>query len=194
SLRSRRPCCARSSSSRAPARSSTPTMERPGTSSPTRSDAPPPASSTTAFTRLRPTPASGSSLGERSSGPPAGDCCSTSPRSSGRRRISTSRSFGPWTTRPEGRSSPTRKWSRLPLPARALFPARHPLPPAAPAGAGRDRTAEIRAADGVYLGGYAPTRYQGIVEPHDLVLEMPEARRARKVVLYLTGWILYSDT
>ena len=51
-----------------------------------------------------------------------------------------------------------------------------------------------RSEDGVYLGGFAPTRYQGIVAPHDLVLELPEARAARTVMLYLTGWIFYADT
>ena len=61
-------------------------------------------------------------------------------------------------------------------------------------GEGRDRTAEIREADGLYLSGFTPTRYQGIVASHDVVLELPEARRARKVMLYLTGWVFYSDT
>jgi len=32
------------------------------------------------------------------------------------------------------------------------------------------------------------------VEPHALVLELHEARAAKKVMLYLTGWIFYSDT
>ena len=36
----------------------------------------------------------------------------------------------------------------------------------------RPRTASI-------LAGFAPTRYQGIVAPHELVLELPEARAAR---------------
>jgi hypothetical protein len=49
-------------------------------------------------------------------------------------------------------------------------------------------------SDGVSLAGFEPTRYQGIVAPHDLTLELPEARRGGRVVLYLTGWILYGDT
>jgi hypothetical protein len=32
------------------------------------------------------------------------------------------------------------------------------------------------------------------VAPHDLVLELREARAAKRVMLYLTGWIFYSDT
>ncbi|HEY6051958.1 MAG TPA: hypothetical protein VIZ58_11955, partial [Thermoanaerobaculia bacterium] len=59
---------------------------------------------------------------------------------------------------------------------------------------GRDRTAEIAAQDGRHLGGFAQTRWQGIVAPHDLVLELPEAARAKRVMLYLTGWVFYADT
>lgn len=81
-----------------------------------------------------------------------------------------------------------------PFPAKALFTVSHPFTPRATDERGRDRTREIASEDGTYLSGFAPTRYQGIVEPHDLVLELPEARRGRRVMLYLTGWIFYSDT
>jgi tetratricopeptide (TPR) repeat protein len=81
-----------------------------------------------------------------------------------------------------------------PFPEKALFTAARPLRPKATDERGRDRTEEIARADGIYLGGFTPTRYQGIVAPHELVLELPEARAARKVMLYLTGWIFYSDT
>ncbi len=81
-----------------------------------------------------------------------------------------------------------------PFPEKALFTAARRLTPRATDGRGRDRTREIAKADGVYLRGFTPTRYQGIVVPHELVLELPEARAARRVMLYLTGWIFYSDT
>lgn len=81
-----------------------------------------------------------------------------------------------------------------PFPEKALFTVARPFTPTATDEEGRDRTREIARADGVYLAGFAPTRYQGIVAPHDLVLELPRARRAAKVMLYLTGWIFYSDT
>ena len=81
-----------------------------------------------------------------------------------------------------------------PFPKKALFTISRPLVPKATDEHGRDRTADISAADGRYLSGLAPTRYQGLVETHDLVLELPEARRAGSVMLYLTGWIFYSDT
>ncbi len=81
-----------------------------------------------------------------------------------------------------------------PFPEKRLFTVSRPLTPRARDGHGRDHTAEIASQDGVYVAGFAPTRYQGIVEPHVLELELPEARGARRVMLYLTGWIFYSDT
>ena len=81
-----------------------------------------------------------------------------------------------------------------PFPEKALFTVSRPLVPRATDETGRDRTAEIADADGKHLAGFAPTRYQGIVAPHDLVLELPEAARASRVVLYLTGWVFYADT
>ncbi|HEY3202634.1 MAG TPA: FG-GAP-like repeat-containing protein [Thermoanaerobaculia bacterium] len=81
-----------------------------------------------------------------------------------------------------------------PFPPKRLFTVSHPRTPKAVDGGGRDRTAEIDAEDGVFLGGFAATRYQGIVAPHELILELPEARGAKSVMLYLTGWIFYADT
>ena len=81
-----------------------------------------------------------------------------------------------------------------PFPPKALFTLSRPLTPRATDEAGRDRTEEIARQDGRHLAGFAPTRYQGIVAPHDLVLDLPAARQARSVMLYLTGWIFYADT
>ncbi len=81
-----------------------------------------------------------------------------------------------------------------PFPEKALFTVSRPFVPTAADERGRDRTAEIAREDGRYLAGFRPTRYQGIVEPHDLVLALPEAPRGGRVMLYLTGWIFYSDT
>jgi hypothetical protein len=81
-----------------------------------------------------------------------------------------------------------------PFPPKRLHTVARPLTPRAVDGDGRDRTSEIAAEDGLYLAGFAPTRYQGIVAPHELVLALPEARRAERVMLYLTGWIFYADT
>jgi Flp pilus assembly protein TadD len=89
---------------------------------------------------------------------------------------------------------PDEKMVPPPFPRKALFTVSRPIVPRATDERGRDRTAEIAAADGRYLAGFAPTRYQGLVEPHDLVLELPQARQAKSVALYLTGWIFYADT
>jgi len=89
---------------------------------------------------------------------------------------------------------PNEKMVPPPFPEKTLFTVSRPQTPAAADETGRDRTAEIAAEDGVFLGGFAPTSYQGIVAPHDLVLELPNARSGRSVMLYLTGWIQYADT
>jgi len=89
---------------------------------------------------------------------------------------------------------PNEKMVPPPFPPKEIFTEARPWTPRATDETGRDRTAEIADEDGVYLAGFAPTRYQGLVAPHDLVLELPEARRGGRVVLYLTGWIFYADT
>ncbi|HEU5250895.1 MAG TPA: VCBS repeat-containing protein, partial [Thermoanaerobaculia bacterium] len=81
-----------------------------------------------------------------------------------------------------------------PFPEDRLFTVSRPITPKAVDEGGRDRTSEIAKSDGVFVGGFAPTRYQGIVASHELVLELPRARAAKNVMLYLTGWIFYSDT
>jgi hypothetical protein len=91
---------------------------------------------------------------------------------------------------------PNEKMVPPPFPEKKLFTVSRPRTPKATDETGRDRTAEIRDEDGVFLGGFTPTPYQGIVGAHDLVLELPEARAAKaaRVMLYLTGWIQYADT
>ncbi len=92
---------------------------------------------------------------------------------------------------------PDEKMVPPPFPPKRLLTVARPHVPRATDEEGRDRTAEIAAEDGVYLSGFAPTRYQGLVEPHALVLELPEAgggETPKRVVLYFTGWIFYADT
>ncbi|HEY6930898.1 MAG TPA: FG-GAP-like repeat-containing protein, partial [Thermoanaerobaculia bacterium] len=89
---------------------------------------------------------------------------------------------------------PDEKMVPPPFPPKALYTISHPLVPKAVDEKGRDRTEEIAREDGRYLAGFEPTRYQGIVEDHALVLDLPEARRGGRVMLFLTGWIFYSDT
>src|SRR5262249_33839193 len=81
-----------------------------------------------------------------------------------------------------------------PFPPKVLHTVTRPLTPHARDGEGRDRTAAIQAQDGGHIAGFVPARHQGIGAPQGLVLEMPEARAARRVMLYLTGWIFSADT
>jgi len=89
---------------------------------------------------------------------------------------------------------PDEKMVPPPFPEKRFFTVSRPLTARALDGAGRDRSREIEREDGLYLGGLAPTRHQGIVRPHELVLHLPGARAAKNVMLYLTGWIFYGDT
>lgn len=89
---------------------------------------------------------------------------------------------------------PEEKMVPPPFPPKSLHTISRPFPVRSMDGKGRDRTAEVARGDGDFAGDFTPTRYQGIVEPHELTLELPRARGAQKVMLYLTGWIFYSDT
>src|SRR6202022_1267355 len=89
---------------------------------------------------------------------------------------------------------PNEKMVPPPFPEKTVFTISHPFTPRATDERGRDRTQEIAREDGTFLAGFTPTRYQGIVEPHDLILQMPETRPGKHMMLYLTGWIFYADT
>ena len=58
---------------------------------------------------------------------------------------------------------------------------------------GRDVLAALRGKDDVYVGDFMPTRYQGIVEPHDLVLDLGPEAGAPGSTLVLRGWIYPTD-
>jgi hypothetical protein len=69
------------------------------------------------------------------------------------------------------------------------------LPPAsARDGAGDDLLPALRARDHRYVSDLEPGPHQGIVEPHEVVLELPpEAVRAGRVHLFLRGWVFPTD-
>ena len=57
-----------------------------------------------------------------------------------------------------------------------------------------DVTARLAKEDGVYVDPGAETAYQGVRREHTLVLDLgPVAARSR-VVLFMNGWIFYTDT
>lgn len=69
------------------------------------------------------------------------------------------------------------------------------LPPAsARDGAGDDLLPTLRARDHRYVSDLVPGPHQGIVEPHEVVLELPpEAVRAGRTHLFLRGWVFPTD-
>lgn len=58
---------------------------------------------------------------------------------------------------------------------------------------GNDVLPMLRDADDVYVSNFTPTRYQGVVEPHDLILDLGDAARDKGTSLFLRGWIYPTD-
>ncbi|HKG94549.1 MAG TPA: FG-GAP-like repeat-containing protein [Gemmatimonadaceae bacterium] len=58
---------------------------------------------------------------------------------------------------------------------------------------GRDVLPALRESDDVYVSDFTPTRYQGVVEPHDLVLDLGEGAGRPGTFLFLRGWIYPTD-
>lgn len=58
---------------------------------------------------------------------------------------------------------------------------------------GEDVLAALRERDDVYVSNLTPTRYQGLVEPHDLVLDLGEDAGRPGTLLFLRGWIYPTD-
>lgn len=75
-----------------------------------------------------------------------------------------------------------------------LYPAARPdAPRSAIDGRGNDVLPALRERDHVYVSDLVPARYQGVVEPHELVLDLgPHAGRP-DTFLFLRGWIFPSD-
>lgn len=51
----------------------------------------------------------------------------------------------------------------------------------------------IQDKDERYISNLTPTRYQGITEPHQLVLDPGDLSRSKHVMLYLQGWLFPTD-
>ena len=58
---------------------------------------------------------------------------------------------------------------------------------------GRDHRAALAARDFDYVSSFRPGRFQGIAEPHELVLDLGPAAASGDVTLFLTGWIFPTD-
>ncbi len=57
-----------------------------------------------------------------------------------------------------------------------------------------DVTRQLEKRDKVYVSPGPETRYQGIRKEHALVLDLGPVAAGDRVVLYLDGWLFYSDT
>ncbi len=66
-------------------------------------------------------------------------------------------------------------------------------PAAARDGRGRDLMPLLRDRDDRYVAGLDPGRWQGVVAPHELILDLGDLADAASVHLLLTGWIFPSD-
>jgi hypothetical protein len=58
---------------------------------------------------------------------------------------------------------------------------------------GTDVLAALRERDDVYVSNLTPTQYQGLVEPHALILDLGEAAGRAGTLLFLRGWIYPTD-
>ncbi|MFQ5690740.1 MAG: FG-GAP-like repeat-containing protein [Gemmatimonadota bacterium] len=58
---------------------------------------------------------------------------------------------------------------------------------------GNDVLPAIRDKDDVYVSDQTPTKYQGITETHDLILDLGEVSNRDTVTLLLNGWIFPTD-
>ncbi|HKW39935.1 MAG TPA: FG-GAP-like repeat-containing protein [Gemmatimonadales bacterium] len=75
-----------------------------------------------------------------------------------------------------------------------LYPVARPRPPvAATDERGNDLLPALRAQDFVFAATLVPARYQGLTEPHDLVLDFGALAGMDSVFLFLTGWIYPTD-
>ena len=58
---------------------------------------------------------------------------------------------------------------------------------------GNDVLPALRESDDVYVSGLTPTKYQGVVESHDLVLDLGATAGGAGTSLFLRGWIYPTD-
>ncbi|MDP9204616.1 MAG: FG-GAP-like repeat-containing protein [Gemmatimonadota bacterium] len=71
--------------------------------------------------------------------------------------------------------------------------ARRDLPLSATDERGSDVLPALRESDEVYVSNLTPTQYQGVVEPHDLVLDLGDLAGRPGTFLFLRGWIYPTD-
>ena len=58
---------------------------------------------------------------------------------------------------------------------------------------GADVLPALRESDDVYVSNLTPTQYQGVVQPHDLILDLGDSVGGPDTFLFLRGWIYPTD-
>jgi tetratricopeptide (TPR) repeat protein len=58
---------------------------------------------------------------------------------------------------------------------------------------GHDVLPALRATDDVFVSNFTPTKYQGVVEPHDLMMDLGPGAGGPGTFLFLRGWIYPTD-
>jgi len=61
-------------------------------------------------------------------------------------------------------------------------------------GRSEDVTRRLARRDGVYVAPGPEMFYQGVRQEHSLVLDLGDVKAGDRIVLFLTGWIFYTDT
>ena len=75
-----------------------------------------------------------------------------------------------------------------------MYQAVHAHPPrSAVDGHGNDLLPALREKDDVYVSNLVPVEYQGLVEPHDLVMDLGDDAGRPGTYLFLRGWIYPTD-
>lgn len=80
-----------------------------------------------------------------------------------------------------------------PVALRLYHVAKRELPRSAVDERGTDVLPALRQPDDVFVSNLTPTRYQGVVEPHDLVLDLGPGADGAGSHLFLRGWIYPTD-
>ena len=80
-----------------------------------------------------------------------------------------------------------------PVKLRLFQVARRELPLSATDERGNDVLPALRESDDVYVSNFTPTKYQGVVEPHEVVLDLGKSAGQPGTFLFLRGWIYPTD-
>ncbi len=80
-----------------------------------------------------------------------------------------------------------------PVTLRLFHVGKRELPRTATDATGHDLLPALKASDDVYVSNFVPTKYQGVVEPHELILDLPDVAGTPGSALFLRGWIYPTD-